>query len=375
MNCTQHVIIVSDQPAPNLIPVIMFQPETVHLLVSSKMTRKASRIRAYLESRGINAAEHPIEAYNMEQVKTVCSGILSGAAPGSVLLNATGGTKLAALGAFAAFRDASFPVVYFDPETWQIRRIDSGHPPEQAKAALTVREYLAIHGLNVSAATAADEGMEKRNQLTSWLAEHLPKTGFIRTLNAFSARAIEKRRFPFTEHLHHPVRADDRKILEKLHSGGMLKWDPKVKSITFEDYAAAHYLCGFWFEEYVFETVKSLGADDILMNVNVEWDNTGDKPLKNELDVVFTHNCRLFLISCKTSKLATEKEYKDKNPVYELDSIKDTAAGLFGRGMLVSATPISHELKKRADSLDLLTIAGPDLPWIKAKIHAAMNFR
>ena len=375
MNCTQHVIIVSDQPVPNLIPVIMFQPETVHLLVSSRMVRKAERLSRFLEGRNIAVIEHPIEAYNMEQVKTVCSGILSGAPPDSVLLNATGGTKLAALGAFAAFRDASFPVAYFDPETWQILRIVTPAQPVTAHAAISVKDYLAIHGLNVSSATNSDESIEQRGPLTQWLAEHLPKTGFIRTLNAFSAEAMGKCRFPSTHHFRHPLGEEERGILKKLHASGMVVWDPKEKNLTFENINSARYLCGFWFEEYVFTIVKTLGADDVLLNVNVEWADTGDRPLKNELDVVFTHNCRLFLISCKAAKLASEKDYKDKNPVYELDTIKDTAAGLYGKGMLISATPIGPELKKRADSLDLLSIAGPDLPWLKAKIQAAMNFR
>jgi len=73
--------------------------------------------------------------------------------------------------------------------------------------------------------------------------------------------------------------------------------------------------------------------------------------------------------------LRTEKFYKDKNPLYELDSLKDALAGLYGKGILVSATPLGSGLQKRADTLNIVRISGSDLLWLKVKLEAALTGR
>jgi len=372
---TAHLILISGQPIPNLIPAIAWHPDVVHLLVSAKMERQAARIAQFLESRGIECRKHQIDAYDMRQVEAVCTKLLEGAAHGAVILNATGGTKVAAFGAFAAFRERGFPIVYFDPEKWRITWLDgSGTPPVAAAAELSVREYLAAHGLNVIEDAGSDEAVTKRLALTAWLAKELPQSGFIRVLNKLATEAQQTGIYP-AHKIIKPFDPSFTPFLKKLESEKLISWDSRSRTLTFPDAAAARYLGGFWLEEYVFDVVSSLDVHDVRRNVRVAWDGSGTKPVTNEFDVVFTDKCRLYMISCKTSKLGSESHYKDKNPVYELDSLKDAAAGLFGQGILVSATPLGVELQKRADTLKLLTISGRDLPWLKTKLQAALNFR
>ncbi|MDD2366192.1 MAG: DUF1887 family CARF protein [Desulfuromonadaceae bacterium] len=366
-----HVIIVSAQPIPNLIPIISAMPATVHLLVSDKMDLQSVRLIRFLEERNIRCVGHSINPYNMGQVETVCRGILENTEAGSITLNATGGTKIAAFGAFAAFRELGFPIIYFDPEKWRMIRLDvNGQPPEKAEAELNVSDYLSLHGFKVSSDAGDDETVLERRNLTDWLSKNLPESGLMPILNQFASEAQEKKIFPFVKNIMGYFNSSFIGVLKKLASENIIGWDSKTRAITFPTIDAARYIGGFWLEEYVFDVVKSLGVHDVRRNVNVVWDGSG---IKNEFDVVFTHKCRLFLISCKTSKLGHEKQYKDKNPVYELDSLKDAAAGLFGQGVLVSASPLGGELKKRADTLRLVSINAEEIKWLATKLKIELK--
>lgn len=366
----QQVIIVSAQPIPNLIPILTSRPETVHLLVSDKMERQALRLVRFLESRSISCLNHSINPYNMKQVESECFGILDGAEAGTITLNATGGTKIAAFGAFAAFRERGFPIIYFEPEHWHIIHLNgTEQTPQKPDAQLSVADYLAVHGLNIVEDAGEDEGIIKRRELTKWLAENLSQSGFMPILNTFATEA-HKKSFPFSKQIEGYFNPSFKPVLKKLAAEKMIGWDESKRTITFPTPDSARYLGGFWLEEYVFDVVQSLGIHDVRRNVNVAWDGSG---IKNEFDVVFTNRCRLFLLSCKTSKLVQEKHFKDKNPIYELDSLKDDAAGLFGQGVLVSASPLGMELKKRADALRLITINAEDIKWLAMKLKIELK--
>lgn len=366
-----HVCLVSAQPLPNLIPVIAYRPEKVHLLVSEKMKQQAVRLTSFLRRFGCKCVEHPIDPYSMVQVEEICHAILKQAEPDSIALNATGGTKISAFGAFAAFRQQGFPIFYFDPEKWRIAHLDSsGIPPQELAAEISVADYLAAHGMQTLESGGSDELLEGRIEMTGWLAKHLPESGLMPVLNAFAAEALDKGGFPWSKTFDKRFLTRFIPVLNKLASASILSWDAKTKIVTFHNSESARYIGGFWLEEYVFNVISSLGVHDVQRNVRVAWDASG---ITNEFDVVFTNHCRLYLVSCKTSKLAQEKQYKDKNPVYELDSLKDDAAGLFGKGILVSASPLGTELKKRADILQLITISAQDIGWLEMKLKVALQ--
>ena len=366
-----HVIIISAQPVPNLIPVISMKPERVIMLVSQQMVRQAERLRAFLENRGISVSEQLIDPYDMAQVEQVCVAVIKEEQPASIILNATGGTKIAAFGAFAAFRHYNLPIFYFDPQQWRIVSLDgSGTPPHEPCSELSVADYLAVHGKKVISDIGTDEVFENRLPLTRWLSEHLPQSGLMPVLNMFVTESLVKKTFPFARQFERYFNPAFTPLLKRLNAEGIIRWEAKTKTVIFESDSNAAYIGGFWLEEYVFDVVRGLAVHDVRRNVRVFWDSSG---ITNEFDVVFTDRSRLFLISCKTSKLGSEKQYKDKNPVYELDSLKDDAAGLYGKGILVSASPLGTELKKRADTLELVSINAGDLKWLASKLKIALK--
>ena len=344
------------------------------MLVSEKMGPQADRLERYLEGLSINVLRHSLDAYNQEQVQLVCRDILADKEAGSVLLNATGGTKVAAFAAFEAFRSVGFPVVYFDPQRWRILSLYPGQQePVRPEGEISVTEYLSVYGLNVKMAERSCADMERRLSLSRFLARKLPgRPGFMRVLNAVAARAVKLRSFPFTENIE-PFSKDYLPLLTRLDDEGIIGWDGASRKITFPCRGSARYLNGFWLEEYVFASLEGLPIADSLRNVEVEWDGTGQKPLENEFDVVFTRGARLYLISCKTASLSRERDTIDKNPLYELFSLKESAAGLFGRGLLVSASPMGEALKKRADASGIDYLEGTELPYLREKIQAMLD--
>jgi len=368
-----HVCLVSDQPIPNIIPAISEGVQKVELLVSRDMERKGKWLRQFFEARGIGTASHTIDPYDFSQVEGVCSQLLDDASGSDLALNVTGGTKIAAFAAFSAFRDRNRPILYYDPKRWCAIRLDRNDiPPVEGNVRLSVKEYLNVYGKSIIEESSDHEPLCRRKGLTFWLAENLANSPFLRVMNAFAAEAQKSRSFPFSKSFDKRFNPSFKPLLERCGSEGIIGWDPKTRTVTFPDMDSARYLGGFWLEEYVWLVASELPLDDLKRNVRVKWEESG---ITNEFDVLFTYRCRLFIVSCKTSRLESEQHFKDKNPVYELDSQKEKAAGLFGKAILVSATPMGEELQKRADELKIIRLSGADLPWLKKKLEIAIAGR
>lgn len=102
-----HVCLVSDQTLANLIPALMERPEKVCLVATEAMQHKGlpRRLSAILESRGIRtetidgAPDAGIGAI-LEFAGRTAAHITQTEPPGRLVLDATGGTKLMALGRY-----------------------------------------------------------------------------------------------------------------------------------------------------------------------------------------------------------------------------------------------------------------------------------
>jgi len=124
--------------------------------------------------------------------------------------------------------------------------------------------------------------------------------------------------------------------------------------IVFRDEASRFFVNGGWLEQHVYgiclNLKKQYGIQDIGRSIEVErsYCNTS---VKNEIDVAFLKDNRLYLIECKT------KVFSNRHPVhsegaqalYKLDSLKDLLGGLQARAMLVSFTNGKFQSSCRLD--------------------------
>ncbi|TAL46262.1 MAG: DUF1887 family protein, partial [Methylovulum sp.] len=91
-------------------------------------------------------------------------------------------------------------------------------------------------------------------------------------------------------------------------------------------------------------------------------------PIKNELDVVFLKNNRLYLIECKTHNDKSKADGKNTDALYKLDSLKDLMGGLQAKAMLVSFNRLNDSDRRRADDLRIDVCAGTDLAQLPQKL-------
>jgi len=122
-----HIVIVSGQTLPNLIPALMERPGEVWLVTSSEMSGKRHdrRLRRMLEKDGVavrsfpDAPEsgfHSIQDYACKIADQAIS--ISGSS--SLALNLSGGTKLMTLAFFDVFRGIAHRIIYTDTSNGRI---------------------------------------------------------------------------------------------------------------------------------------------------------------------------------------------------------------------------------------------------------------
>jgi len=63
-----HVCLISDQPIPNLLPLLSEQPGQAIFLVSPQMAAQAERLKKVVQSHGIRVAMRKISAYYFDAV-------------------------------------------------------------------------------------------------------------------------------------------------------------------------------------------------------------------------------------------------------------------------------------------------------------------
>lgn len=368
-----HVCLVSDQPIPNLTTVLQFRPDTVILLTTRDMRRQAKRLEAVLKSKNFGVKIQEIKPYDINNVIAVSEAIINECRQCELSLNITGGTKVGTLGSFQAFYNADKLIYYVNTRDHEILQLfpDKEQRRVPIEVAISIKDYLAAYGFKVKEWADPDDYIYSRKELTEHLA-HLAANGpgLIGQIN-YQLQDYEKKTYPIKLAL--DEKNIPKKVWESIVGTGLGR---RMKSGSFEitSLSAARYLAGIWFEEYIYMLAKTVGADEVRLEVKGEWDEYGDNAPENEFDVLLAKGNRLFLISCKTSNPDRSKDISGesvgKDYLYELDSLSHKALGLFGKRMLASARPINNEyVKKRASVLDIKIIDGKNIATLKENLR------
>ena len=118
-----HIILVSGQAAPNLLPTLDagLKPQHVILLVTKVMQAQANYLVAVFKQSEISCEqiaiddEHDFAAMSEELLRIAAKTNSS-----SIALNVTGGTKLMALAAHSVAQAADWPTFYVDVDTDEV---------------------------------------------------------------------------------------------------------------------------------------------------------------------------------------------------------------------------------------------------------------
>jgi len=368
-----HVCLVSGQPIPNLIPLKIkgLSPEKVVLLVSPDMKVQAERIEGVIKSWHIDVERYQIAPFDLESARETCLDILSRMEDEEVILNVTGGTKIMALAAFEVFREMKRLILYINTQNREIQRIHHTSEKLAFESVLKIKPYLASYGQKIIDEDTDEQRVSRHSSVISIFLRDISKyERSIGIMNKYSAPLRNVRTFPFEIEMDRQDLSKHcfEEILGLLQKQNIIKY--KDNKIIFSNHHDVNFVSGGWLEEYVYSIVKKISPDDVKMGVKVEWDQKGPEPPTNEYDVMFTMQNRLYIIECKTKRFEGEdKEQTSADPIYKLDSLRDAAGGLFGKGLLVSYRKLTADQKKRLKANRLDYCDGPNLNNLNQKIR------
>lgn len=365
-----HVCLVSDQAVPNFVPVLdkEFRPQDVVLLVTERMKVKADVLEKVLRERcGVKVQQLGLaDEYDMGSVTEQVFGLLCDVEKERVALNVTGGTKLMAIATYGMFKDAGYPAFYFTANSNEVLLLDDNQRLMLQPPKIKIEDYLALHGYPV-------RGVLQKQIRQAWfgLAGELVRAytslaDELAALNYEISLAAEKNRQALVCEM--PKARDKHNMA---HFLGLLAdlglASEKNGKLVFADMEARQYVGGGWFEDYVFQTAKSLpNVQDIALNVQIENANSHTYQ-HNELDIVLLVNNVLHVIECKTANF-TRPEAKAEEILYKLESLKKLG-GLRTRAMLVSYRELLPQSRDRARGADIEVIEQKDLKGMKTLLE------
>lgn len=375
MTATTHVCLISTQPIPNLLPLLIEKPARAIFLVSPEMRERAERLKKVVQPHGIRVEMQETSAYDFDTTAALCGELLKNGA--GLTLNVTGGTKIAALAAFQAFFFDNRRVIYCDTEHDRLIQLAPERCVDPIRSNLIrVHDCLACYGIPQVAGGDPPRGAEQRKAHLNALATLLVRNE--KLLGNLNSALEHQEKKTFANISLNELGKGAEELTDVLaHCGAATLTGSTNLNIPSED--KLFFCMGGWLEEYVYWTVRNLNLKglDASINVKVQWDGKGRRPTLNEFDVLFTHANRLHLISCKAANpdRITESGTRATEALNELDTLKDRAGGLFGRAMLVSARKLSDYDRERAQKMRIDLVDGQEVLRLKDRLRAWFDSR
>lgn len=376
MNIHTHIVLVSAQAAPNLLPALdpALKPQEAILLVSEKMRPKADALEKVFKQNGVKIQRIALEdVHDYAKLETSLMNLAAERDGQAIALNVTGGTKLMALAAQSIAQAAGWPVFYVDVDTDEAIWLGN---PQQPRHPLTeqlkLRHYLMGYGYDIEGQIERPQPDAKLNQLIDTLILQIGSLEQpLSQLNWLTQLAEDKKRLT--------VEMDDLQrdsiglanLLRHFEEADVLKVQGAV--ISYADEARRSFAKGGWLEHYVYNTVcritGRLGIRDKASNLHV-IDGSG---VKNELDVAFMARNRLFVVECKTARMDKPEAPKANDTLFKLAETAGRIGGLGTHKMLASYRPLRDAEKKLAQALHIKLACGTELQRLEEKLSAWIN--
>lgn len=371
MTPTIHLLLVSQQAAPNLLPVLdpALKPAEAILLVSAKMAARADALEKVLTQTGVKthrkllANEHDFDA-----LETTLMELATQREGEAIALNVTGGTKLMALAAQSIAEAAGWAVFYVDADTDEVIWLGKNAAPRQKLTEqLRLRHYLMGYGFELKDGIERPQPSARHNDLIDTL---LGQIGSLEAplgqLNWLAQQAERSLGVTLT-----PQQQDSRALEALLRHFS----DASVLEITgnrlrFPSEHARSFANGGWLEQHVYQSLArvtgEIGIRDKAANLKV----TDASGVENELDAAFMARNRLFVVECKTARMNDEKLPKANDTLFKLAEICRRVGGLGTRGLLASYRPLREAETRLARALNIELACGTELARLDDKLKS-----
>lgn len=326
------VILVSEQTIPNLMFLkwIVFNNKSILLelfCITTEYMEQKHKIRAIQKALGeINsffAKMTPIivDENNLEEnVKKIELQFSNSVFYDEIHVNITGGTKIMSIACYEVFKNKENTVLYYQPVNKPMQILNSKMSKYSIEVPITIKEYLDAYNVACKIDNICVKDWNY-NQTVLPIVENMTseRSIYLELQNNEYFRKMLKKKGALefdkidSEKL---SRLQNNPTVEQLVSCSV-RFGFGSDKITGKE---IKYITGGWFEEYVYQklkTEKKLDDDSIALNIRIV--NSDDKD-KNELDVAYIEgktNPRLNIVECKSfidealqAKLLTDTLYK-----------------------------------------------------------------
>ena len=370
-----HVCLVSDQAAPNLLPILdsEFKPQKAVFVVSTKdeIKEKANSLKLAFKQNDIDVDILELSnEFDFQSMETELFDLLSSYENENIALNVTGGTKLMAIAAQNVFSGVT-PIFYITTNKEEIifisKENDKHIPVQKLNTKTLINTYLSSYGVSVLK-NKDDFNFYKLGVFTErFVRRQEDYKDIISKLNLLAFNASNsKLETNFTNYSN-----DLKLILEDLADEDLVRLNGDI--VDFKNEQTRSFLNGNWLEYFTYKQANSI-ADVIDADWNVEVVNSKYEKNKvgvnNELDVIFMAKNKCHIIECKTINFENT-ENKDKLQSYldKLNSLKGYGGSLT-KVCLVSFYAIPQNIKRRAEKDNIEIIDDYRIKNLKERIQS-----
>jgi hypothetical protein len=366
-----HVLLVSAQAAPNLLPALdpALKPAEAILLVSAKMQPRADALEKVLAQTGVKTSRVELtNEHDFDALESVLLELAAARSNQSVALNVTGGTKLMALAAQSIAQEAGWSVFYVDADTDEVIWLDKvAAPRHKLTEQLRLRHYLMGYGFELANGVERPQPSARHSELLDTLLSQIGSLeqplGQLNWL-AQSAESAGKL------HVSLSTQQQDSRSLEALlrnfEHAGVLR--VQGEQLIFTNAEQRAFAKGGWLEHHVFRVVSRLTGEVNIRDKAANLEVTDASGVKNELDVAFMAKNRLFVVECKTARMDKPEAPKANDTLFKLSEICKRVGGLGTRGLLASYRPLRDSEIKLARALGIDLVCGADLVRLDEKL-------
>ena len=378
MNPDCHVMLVSAQAAPNLLPAIdpALRPREAVLLASPDMREAAEHLGAALRASGVAAQIAPLDdPYDPARVAEAVFGAIDARAGKRVAVNLTGGTKLMSLGAQLGAAAADAPAFYVNHDTDEAVLVSPEIRSPQVRVpitgALRLRTYLAAYGVALSERAHPSMTLAQRDCAATLALNARTLSQPLGAINRLAAEAARQESLAATMSDGDAARHGVAAALRHFEDAGMLSVDDR--RIEFPSIDARAFVNGGWLECHLYAQVDAMKNDLAIVDLGANIELRRGAGTANEIDVGFMARNRLHIVECKTRRMDAEPEVA-LNALYRLDSLR-ALGGLNTRGMLVSYRSLNDADRRRARLMGVEVIEGDALPQLRERVRAWVGGR
>lgn len=365
-----HIMLVSAQAAPNLLPALdpALKPEKAVLLVTQKMHRQADALQSVLTESGVKTSRVTLnDEHDFGRLESALMEVAAEHDGADIALNLTGGTKLMALAAQSVAIAYRWRMFYVDADTDEVIWLGKNAAPRQRLTAhLRLPHYLRSYGYTPEGAVDRPLPDARHTQLLETLILQVGSLEqALGQLNYLAQQAEDKHVLSIKM----AAGLSDRleALLRLFEQAGTLQVSQDM--IKFTNEKELSFVKGGWLEHHVFRTVTALHGDLGLRDKAANLVVVDPAGVKNEMDVVFMARNRLYVIECKTARMDAGLHPKANDTLFKLAEVCRRVGGLGTRGMLASyRRPVRDSEKRLAKALNIELVCGPELVRLRERL-------